>query len=394
MDNDNLAATVYSDKLKWTASASSDVREAFTSNMHHKPRPSPFRVFSESRKDISKDLLAKVSDHERCCKTCRTKCKQSKKNTKIGKKLVAVRKAHKSCWKNMAELTTTKNELSAAYAPLPPRNRKLKLAHERLVQQYDDAIKNIARMRALQKEHQEVCKPKMNELIDETNKVKLEIAQTKAAIKETKVLYDKQVSREETTSVENKTASTEQQALLDDMQASIDRTVETCINYSPSIGLQLIELPGDGIAIKLAPEDLPAYQCGLRQFDMILECNGSRVYSKSDFKKAVADCCAGDRVSVLVRRKKGNTAISLIVGATGATVQAVHRNNKLADWYTKKTWREKAVKFGDVLEKASSKQPLSPKTKDSYDGSPRQNPLADLGAFRPDLSSVLTFDLA
>ena len=59
-------------------------------------------------------------------------------------------------------------------------------------------------------------------------------------------------------------------------------------------------------------------------------------------------------------------------------------------------WRERAVKFGSMLDKSSTLKnsyPLSPKPENSFDGSPRKNPDMDLGAFRPDLSGLAAFDL-
>ena len=69
---------------------------------------------------------------------------------------------------------------------------------------------------------------------------------------------------------------------------------------------------------------MPAYASGLREDDIILETNFSRIVEKSDFKEVMnTGVCSGDKIPVLVRRNKKTQCIILEVGGKledGSTV--------------------------------------------------------------------------
>lgn len=131
----------------------------------------------------------------------------------------------------------------------------------------------------------------------------------------------------------------------------IAAAVTACKSYVPLVGIQFVEFPGDGIAVKGVPEDLPAYMSGVREGDILLDVNFTRIVEKEDFKKVMhSGVVAGDKLPMIYKREpsKKPQCVLLEVGAKNEAGDPVpwnelRENRMWADLF-EPSWRESASK--------------------------------------------------
>lgn len=333
-------------------SVESKVKEEFQVNAKYTPKASNFKVLSAPRSKLPASARRPVPAHERFCMSCRgPPCTLVPENQELARQLSDVVNAHHSCDADIAKLRKEVADLQEAHKNCASNYEKLSQEHQALEEAHAPAMKTIEDLAAIEQEHSS-CGARILGTVDDLNAKKAELKDaqgtlfsTKNDLKELNVKHD-DLNKKHTECLNE----------LDDLRAlkkRLDDSVTACVEFKPSIGLQFVELPGDGIAIKYAPENMPAYQSGVRNNDMILESNGKLVFSKSDFKRTLEDNVGGDVVPLLIRRGRGNTVVNLTVGAEGYTLDEVRTNRLAADWHDP-TWRTRATKFGSVEGSGSS----------------------------------------
>lgn len=288
--------------------------------------------------------------------SCRSPpCSLVPENQELARQLSDVSNAHANCDKDIADLRSDLTELQNTHKDCKPDFDALTEKHTQLLQAHSPCEKTIEALTLIEQEHA-VCGQRILGTVDDLNSKKAELKDTQGSLFKTQTdLEEKSKEYNELDAEHNKCL--QRLETLEALKKRMDDSVEACVGFKPSIGLQFVELPGDGIAIKYAPENMAAYQSGVRNNDMILESNGKLVFSKVDFKRTLEDNVGGDVVPLLIRRGRGNTVVQLTVGAEGYELAEVRKNRLVADWHDP-TWRSRATKFG-VVESTSGAGTMS-----------------------------------
>jgi len=327
-------------------SVESKVKEEYQANAKHTPKASNFKVLSAPRSKLPVSARRPVPAHERFCMSCRgPPCSLVPENQELARQLSDVVNAHSNCDADLAALRKDVADLQEAHKDCESNFEKLTTEHNALQEAYAPCPKTIEELTAVEAEHSS-CGARILGTVDDLNAKKAELKDcqgtlfsTRNDLKELNVKYDDLDARH--------TECLNELDTLRALKKRLDDATQTCVDFKPSIGLQFVELPGDGIAIKYAPENMAAYQSGVRNNDMILESNGKLVFSKADFKKTLEDNVGGDVVPLLIRRGRGNTVVNLTVGAEGHALEDVKTHRLAADWHDP-SWRGRATKFGSV----------------------------------------------
>lgn len=324
----------------------SKVKEEFERNANHTPGGGNFKVLSAPRSKLPMSARRSVPAHERFCMSCRSPpCSLVPENQELARQLADVNNAHRNCPTDLANLRSDVASLQEAHKDCASNFQALTSKHNALVKAHAPCAKTIEDLEAIAHEHAS-CGNRILGTVDDLNDKKSELKDTQGSLHKTQSDLGELTTQYDELSSEHDTCKKDL-ATLSALKDSMDLCVKNCVEFKPSVGLQFVELPGDGIAVKYAPEALPAYQSGVRNNDMILESNGRLVFSKQDFKRTLEDCVGGDVVPLLIRRGRGNTVVNLTVGAEGYSLEEVRRNRLCADWHDP-SWRAGATKFGYI----------------------------------------------
>ncbi len=80
---------------------------------------------------------------------------------------------------------------------------------------------------------------------------------------------------------------------------------------SGALAAQLNVKPGEGLVVTEVQPNLPAARAGLEIYDVIVECNGRRPMTNTQFSQIMAAAIPGDRVNVVLFRKGRETEIEV-----------------------------------------------------------------------------------
>lgn len=94
-----------------------------------------------------------------------------------------------------------------------------------------------------------------------------------------------------------------------------------------------------GIVLTDVPTDMPAYLCGLRVGDLVLQVHCKDTQNKQMFKESLKGVIAGDKIPILVKRKKKFLTVMLTVGAQGFSFKSIESYRYQAQVYDE-DWRE------------------------------------------------------